>query len=154
MLRRRRTARGTSVSNGPSSIDSGPWAALRAFCREAAATLRPAASLIAAAALVGCDATSASLPGPSGSTSPEVALLLAPYRPDDTDSDELFRFEPGQDIESFDGELVRVHFTRAGPDAVKLADADGNEVPDSVELVAATYDEVLAFFDGHGFHAP
>lgn len=80
--------------------------------------------------------------------------MLAPFRPDDTDSDELFRFEPGHDVETFDGELVRVHFTRTGPDAVKLADTDGNAVPDAVELVATTYAEVLEFFEGLGFRGP
>jgi len=101
--------------------------------------------------LAGCDAPEA--PATPGAP-PEVALLLAPYRPDDSDSDELFRFEPGHDVEAFDGELVRVHFTRTGPDAVRLADADGDTVPDAVAQVTVAYDEVLTFFAGLGFRAP
>jgi len=104
-----------------------------------------------ACGLAGCDQPSSS---DARATSPEVAFLLAPFRPDDSDSDELFRFEPGHDVETYDGELVRVHFTRTGPDAVKLADSDGNEVPDAVDLVAATYAEVLTFFGELGFRAP
>lgn len=110
--------------------------------------------LVVAATLGACDQGTAAGSESNAATRPEVALLLAPYRPDDTDSDELFRFEPGHDVESFDGDLVRVHFTRSGPDAVKLADTDGDDAPDAVELVAETYDEVLTFFAGLGFRAP
>ena len=85
---------------------------------------------------------------------PEVAVVLAPFRPDDVDSDELFRFEPGHDIETFDAIQTRVHFTRTGPDAVRPADTDADGVPDAVQLVATTYDEVLTFFEGLGFRAP
>jgi len=83
-----------------------------------------------------------------------VELVLAAYRPDDPNSDDLFRFEPGSSVESLDGDLVRVHFTRDGEDAVRPADTDGSGVPDAVEAVAAAYDEVLATFAAIGFRAP
>ncbi len=83
-------------------------------------------------------------------------LVMTGFRPDDADSQGLFRFEPGYDVESFDGEAgrVRVHFTREGPDKVKLNDADTDGVPDSVEQVASDYEAVLAFFGELGFRSP
>ncbi len=83
-------------------------------------------------------------------------LALSGFRPDDPDSTGLFRFEPGHDVEAFDGlgGRVRVHFTRTGPDAVSLVDTDDGGVPDSVEQVAAAYEEVLAFFAAQRFREP
>jgi hypothetical protein len=100
-------------------------------------------------ALLGCAAE----PGP------ELAAAAAPFqqalRPDNPSSNDLFRFEPGDSVESFDGDMFRVHFTRAGTNAVPGADANTNGVPDFVEQVAATYDEVLAYFTNTlGFLAP
>jgi hypothetical protein len=48
----------------------------------------------------------------------------------------------------------RVHFTRAGANAVPAADLDGNGTPDFVDAVARTYDAVLAFYAAQGFRAP
>jgi len=83
-------------------------------------------------------------------------VALSGFRPDDPDSTGLFRFEPGHDVEAFDGlgGRVRVHFTRTGPDAVSLVDTDDGGVPDSVEQVAAAYEEVLAFFAAQRFREP
>jgi len=81
---------------------------------------------------------------------------LTGFRPDDPDSTGLFRFEPGHDVEAFDGlgGRVRVHFALTGPDAVSLVDADADDMPDSVEQVAAAYEEVLAFFARQRFREP
>ncbi|MFN7135879.1 MAG: MXAN_6640 family putative metalloprotease, partial [Myxococcales bacterium] len=60
-------------------------------------------------------------------------------------------------MERFDspGGGFRVHFTRAGSHRVPSADADADGVPDFVEQVAETYDEVLAFYAGTlGLRAP
>jgi hypothetical protein len=83
-------------------------------------------------------------------------VTLTGFRPDDPDSQGLFRFEPGYDVEFFDSEggRVRVHFTREGPDKVKLNDADTDGVPDTVEQVATDYDAVLAFYAEFGFRSP
>lgn len=114
--------------------------------------------LIAVACAVGVGCEGPTTPGDDGAAEPpldgELALLVAPYRPDDPDSDALFRFAPGYEVATHDGERVRVHFTVSGPDAVRTADSDGSGVPDAVELVAESYDEVLGFFEGIGFRAP
>ncbi|TNF33601.1 MAG: hypothetical protein EP329_08170, partial [Deltaproteobacteria bacterium] len=83
-------------------------------------------------------------------------VVLSGFRPDDPDSTGLFRFEPGYDVEAYDsdGGRVRVHFTRSGPDAVRLQDTNADGVPDAVKTVADTYEEVLTFFAGIGFRAP
>lgn len=82
--------------------------------------------------------------------------LLTGFRPDDPDSAGLFKFEPGHDVEHHDGDggVVRVHFTRTGPDAVSLVDQDSDGVPDTVEQVATVYEEVLAFYLAQGFRSP
>jgi hypothetical protein len=109
--------------------------------------------VLAGALILACDAAPKAPPA-EREPAAEIALLLGAYRPDDGQSEDLFRFEPGYDVESFDGEAVRVHFTRTGPDAVRAADEDGSGVPDAVEQVAASYDEVLAFYAGLGFRPP
>ena len=83
-------------------------------------------------------------------------VTLSGFRPDDPDSAGLFKFEPGHDVEHHDGDggVVRVHFTRTGPDAVSLVDQDTDGVPDTVEQVAAVYEEVLAFYLAQGFRSP
>lgn len=83
-------------------------------------------------------------------------VTLSGFRPDDPDSAGLFKFEPGHDVEHHDGDggVVRVHFTRTGPDAVSLVDQDEDGVPDTVEQVATVYEEVLAFYLAQGFRSP
>ncbi|MBL8788202.1 MAG: hypothetical protein JNJ59_25130 [Deltaproteobacteria bacterium] len=93
-------------------------------------------------------------PAHGGGQSAEVALLLAPYRPDDAQSDGLFRFTAGYEVEAFDATNVRVHFTRTGPDKVKATDSDADGVPDAVQTVARTYEDVIAFYEGLGFRGP
>ena len=90
-----------------------------------------------------------------------VALLALPERaaarPDTPGTTELFRYEASDVVEAHDspGGAFRVHFTRAGTNAVPLRDDDASGVPDHVERVAVIYDEVLAFYrDELGFRAP
>jgi hypothetical protein len=82
--------------------------------------------------------------------------VLTGFRPDDPDSTGLFRFEPGYDVDTFDsdGGRVRVHFTRSGPDAVKLTDSDDDGVPDAVVVVADTYERVLSAYVDLGYRSP
>lgn len=81
---------------------------------------------------------------------------LSGFRPTDPDSAGLFKFEPGYEVEHHDGPdgLVRVHFTRTGPDAVSTSDTNANGVPDTAEQVAAVYEEVFEFFLARGFRSP
>ena len=46
-------------------------------------------------------------PAHGGGQSAEVALLLAPYRPDDAQSDGLFRFTAGYEVEAFESTNVK-----------------------------------------------
>lgn len=48
----------------------------------------------------------------------------------------------------------RVHFSRVGPNAVSPVDADGNGVPDAVEIVGQAYERVADFYVGLGFLLP
>lgn len=84
-----------------------------------------------------------------------LALLFTADRPDTPDSDELFRFDDGDVVESFDTDRFRVHFARAGTHAVPLADDDSSGVPDHVEQIGLIYEDVLAFYtDTLGYRAP
>jgi hypothetical protein len=87
-----------------------------------------------------------------------LPLLLMGARPDAPGSDELFRFDAGDEVEVFDTERFRIHFTRAGNHAVPLAD-DPIEgvvgVPDHVEQIGAIYEEVATFYEESlGWRAP
>ncbi|RKG97372.1 hypothetical protein D7V97_34475 [Corallococcus sp. CA053C] len=66
------------------------------------------------------------------------------------------RFEPTETVESIvsAGNRFRIHFTRQGPNAVPLADAEGNGVPDFAERVGRTYERVATFYAGLGFRLP
>ncbi|AKT36051.1 MXAN_6640 family putative metalloprotease [Chondromyces crocatus] len=78
-------------------------------------------------------------------------------RPDTPGNTLLFRFAPGDVVDTYgspSGEFL-VHYTRDGVNAVPAADVDGSGVPDFVEEVGTTYDEVLAFYmEELGFRHP
>jgi len=86
-----------------------------------------------------------------------VSPSLAPLDRPDTPGNVLqFNFDPSDVVETFpsaSGNFL-VHFTKDGPNAVPLADADGSGTPDFVEQVAGVYDEVLGHYEGMGFRAP
>src|SRR5207253_4926504 len=65
-------------------------------------------------------------------------------RPTDTSSSEMWRYSPSDTVEFFDppDSGFRIHFTRAGTNAVPPLDADDSGVPDMVEAVAGVYDQV------------
>ena len=73
-----------------------------------------------------------------------------------TDGTGLFAFESSDVVASLDGPagIVRVHYSVAGPNEARLADADGDGVPDFPAMVAETAEDVLAFYDGFGFRTP
>jgi MYXO-CTERM domain-containing protein len=87
---------------------------------------------------------------------PTAGGATADLRPTDVDSSEMWRFAPTETVESFDSPdgNVRVFYTRAGVNAVPTPDTDGSGVPDTVELVAATYEEALAHYVSLGYRAP
>jgi hypothetical protein len=67
-------------------------------------------------------------------------------RPTDTGSNLMWRYQPSDVVESFaaDGGDFRVHFTRAGINAVPPADVADSGVPDFVEAVSQVYESVGA----------
>lgn len=66
------------------------------------------------------------------------------------------RFSATDSVESLvsPSGAFRVHFTRAGPNAVPAADANGNATPDFVEAVALAYDGARTFYAAQGFRTP
>jgi hypothetical protein len=86
-----------------------------------------------------------------------VATSVAELRPTDTSSALMWKYAPGEVVESsgVDGGGFLVHFTRAGANAVPALDADDSGVPDFVERVDAIYEEVGALYHGPlGFRRP
>ena len=78
-------------------------------------------------------------------------------RPTDTASTEMWRFLATDTVEHFDApdSGYRVHFTRAGKNAVPAGDANANGIPDLVESVASVYDLVGAkYHAAMGFRFP
>jgi MYXO-CTERM domain-containing protein len=92
-----------------------------------------------------------------------IAVVLAAVasraeaRPDAPTAADLWRYDAGDLVESIvsPGGGFRIHFTRAGRNAVPAADGDADGTPDFVARTAALYDSALAFYrDQLGFRAP
>ena len=67
------------------------------------------------------------------------------------------RYEPGDVVENLisPGGAFRVHYTRAGRNAVAPGDGDNDQIPDHVQLVARVLDGAFAFYrDGLGLRPP
>jgi MYXO-CTERM domain-containing protein len=107
------------------------------------------ALLILPLALLGCGEESASRPLHEG-------RLQSELRPTDTATAQMWRYETTDVVERHDTDAgFRVHYTRAGKNAVRATDADDSGVPDFVEAVGGVYGEVAAKYQGQmGFRAP
>ena len=81
---------------------------------------------------------------------PHVVSKEAALRPTDTNSALMWRYQPTDVVESsgVDGGAFKVHFTRAGINAVPAVDTDDSGVPDFVEQVATVYEEVGGLYHG------
>lgn len=78
-------------------------------------------------------------------------------RPTDTSSSEMWKFLPTDVVEHLDlpDGGYRVHYTRAGKNAVPAADVNDSGMPDLVEAVASVYEEVGAQYHGAlGYRRP
>jgi MYXO-CTERM domain-containing protein len=88
---------------------------------------------------------------------PHPSYVRDDLRPTDTSSSEMWRYLSTDVIERFDApdSGYRVHFTRAGKNAVPAADVNTNGTPDLVEAVASVYEEVGAKYHASmGFLRP
>lgn len=87
----------------------------------------------------------------------DVGRGVGELRPDSPGATELPpRFGETDVVESMlsPGGDFRVHFTRSGMHAVPSDDGDASGIPDYVEYVARTYDEVFAFYAAEDFRMP
>ena len=66
----------------------------------------------------------------------------------------LFSFEAEDVIETYDLEMIRVHYSVDGPSLVLQGDEDQDGVPDFVQLVAEEANRVLTFYAEEGFRYP
>ncbi|MEM9066913.1 MAG: MXAN_6640 family putative metalloprotease [Myxococcota bacterium] len=82
------------------------------------------------------------------------AAIANADRPDTPGTMATFRFAEDDVVERADFDRVRVHFTRSGVNSVPEADIDETGVPDFVELVGTSYDDVLTVYASWGFRLP
>ncbi len=66
----------------------------------------------------------------------------------------MFTFETEDVLSFFDTERFRVHFSVEGPNQTRMDDDDASGVPDFVELVGHTAEEVLDTYQAAGFLPP
>lgn len=99
-----------------------------------------AALLVSVVFLLGCEP-------PADGRQPIVVSREEALRPTDTNSGLMWRFEPGDVVESAarDGGMFRVHFTRSGINAVPAGDAFVEQVEDAYEEVGALYHGPLGY---------
>ncbi len=86
-----------------------------------------------------------------------IAIILASValaRPDDGTG--MYTYGAADVLASVDGPQgrVRVHYSEQGPNITLLDDHDGSGAPDFAEDVAATAEDVLAFYEAMGFRSP
>ncbi|MBL9038262.1 MAG: hypothetical protein JNG84_07110, partial [Archangium sp.] len=88
---------------------------------------------------------------------PVVVSRTDELRPTDTTVAQMWRFDPTETVEHLDAPDggFRVHFSRAGRNAVPAADLDADGLPDFVQSVSAVYEEVGArYATTWGFRRP
>lgn len=93
----------------------------------------------------------------SAPRAPVVHSKTEELRPTDTTSALMWRYLASDVVEATgaDGGAFKVHFTRAGLNAVPPADLDDSGVPDFVERVEETYEAVGALYHGPlGYRVP
>jgi hypothetical protein len=74
-------------------------------------------------------------------------------RPDRPGAD-AFSFDVGDDIETYDTDRFRLHFTRDGTHAVPLLDGDADGTPDHVARLGEIYEAALGSYALLGFLPP
>ncbi len=136
---------GCGCSAAGAGAASGPMALGLVLALVLARRSRRARAVAAALALAGCAGDPAA-----------VAHVdeLRPDTPGSTDGPPYYA--ASETVESIvsPGGAFRIHFTRAGTNAVPPADADANGTPDYVDFVALQYDTVLETYTTLGFRAP
>ncbi|MEC7946016.1 MAG: MXAN_6640 family putative metalloprotease [Myxococcota bacterium] len=83
-------------------------------------------------------------------------LCLSAHAGRPTDGAGLYAFDDADDVDWVDGPsgLVRVHYSRSGPNETRLSDDDGDGAPDFPAMVASTAEDVVLFFGEYGFRPP
>ena len=66
----------------------------------------------------------------------------------------LFAFDSTDDVRTYDEGMIRVHYSASGSNITIMDDLDQSGVPDYVELVAHTANDVLEFYAEVGFRFP
>jgi hypothetical protein len=66
----------------------------------------------------------------------------------------LFAYDSTDTVETYDEGMIRVHYSSSGSNVAIMDDLDGSGIPDYVELVAHTANDVLEFYAGLGFLYP
>ena len=66
----------------------------------------------------------------------------------------LFSFDSNDSVETYDEDMIRVHYSSSGSNVAIMDDLDDSGVPDYVELVARTANDVLEFYAELGFVYP
>jgi hypothetical protein len=72
----------------------------------------------------------------------------------DVPGNDLFTFDVGDVVDTFDSEHFRIHFTTAGTHQVPAADVDDDGVADHVTRLAAIYESALGAYALLGFLGP
>lgn len=85
---------------------------------------------------------------------PESAQVPVSGRPDQGVG--MYAFDDVDEVVSVDGPYgrVRVHYSEFGPNQTDMTDDDDDGVPDFPQQVAATAEDVIAFYESLGFRAP
>ena len=75
--------------------------------------------------------------------SPLIAFLLSLSFAERPDEGGFFSFSSADILAYHDSESFRIHYSIDGPNQTILDDIDGNGIPDFVEEIALTAEEVL-----------
>lgn len=83
-------------------------------------------------------------------------MQIQEIRPNEWERNPMWAYGPDDVLEFFDSPsgAFRIHFTRNGIHGVPPSDKNGDGIPDFVEEVAASYDEVHELFESMGYRMP
>ena len=83
-----------------------------------------------------------------------IFLLTVTALAERPDEGGLFSFSSADVISVYDTDNFRVHFSIEGPSQTIMEDSDASDIPDFVEYVAETAEDVLTLYQDAGFLSP